>query len=182
MKSLNRLGTRSASLPLAADDVLEFHAARLLLLLSTCGISGRIDGLTKLAKLDFFARYPDFFEAARDQVKAHVVATKTVESAMVRHHYGPWDKRYYHVLAHLEAKGLIEVRKERNAYRISLTNLGRERAKSLAVLPSFADLVTRMKEVKKAFGGRSGSTLKNMIYSIFDREVGQRPLGEMIKR
>ena len=61
MKSLNRLGARSVSLPLSADDIVEFHAARLLLLLSVCGVAGRIDGLTKMAKLDFFARYPDFF-------------------------------------------------------------------------------------------------------------------------
>ncbi len=169
MRSLNRLGTRPASLPLAAEDVLEFHAARLLLLLSTCGVSGRIDGLTKLAKLDFFA------EGRTSEVR-------TIESAMVRHHYGPWDKRYYHVLAHLEAKDLIQVSKEKNTYRIALTDLGRERAKRLAALPSFQSLVARMKEIKKAFGGRSGSSLKDMIYSVFDREVGQRSLGEMIKR
>ena len=34
MRSLNRLGTRPASLPLAADDIVEFlYAARLLLLI-----------------------------------------------------------------------------------------------------------------------------------------------------
>ncbi len=65
MKSLNRIGQCPVSLPLSADDILEFHAARLLLLLSVCGVSGRIDGLTKMAKLDFFARYPAFFETAR---------------------------------------------------------------------------------------------------------------------
>jgi len=182
MRSLNRLGTRPVSLPLAADDVLEFHAARLLLLLSTCGVSGHIDGLTKLAKLDFFARYPDFFEVARGQAEGRTGPARTIESAMVRHHYGPWDKRYYHVLAHLEAKSLIQVGKEKNAYRISLTDLGRERAKRLAAQPSFDSLVARMKEIKKTFGARSGSSLKDMIYSIFDREVGQRPLGEIIKR
>jgi hypothetical protein len=48
MRSLNRLGTRPASLPLAADDIVEFHAARLLLLILLCGVAGRIDGLTKM--------------------------------------------------------------------------------------------------------------------------------------
>ena len=38
MKSLARLGGHSVSLPLAADDIVEFHAARLLLLLSICGL------------------------------------------------------------------------------------------------------------------------------------------------
>jgi hypothetical protein len=100
MKSLNRLGARSVSLPLSADDIVEFHAARLLLLLSVCGVAGRIDGLTKMAKLDFFARYPDFFEVARaastptgsDTGIRTDEADLAVESAMVRHHYGPWDK------------------------------------------------------------------------------------------
>jgi len=183
VKSLNRIGAHPASLPLAADDVVEFHAARLLLLISLCGTAGRIDGLTKMAKLDFFARYPDFFEASREQVaEAATPEASMVEAAMVRHHYGPWDKRYYHVLAYLEAKQLIAVTKAKNTYHITLTDIGRERAKHLAGLSSFAVLVGRMKEIKKAFGARSGTALKNMIYKNFDREVGQRAMGKVIKK
>ena len=187
MKSLNRIGLFPASLPLSADDVVEFHAARLLLLLSLCGVSGRIDGLTKMAKLDFFVRYPGFFEAAR----ALTMPTDTtegaksdgaVESAMVRHHYGPWDKRYYHVLAYLEAKGLITVSKERNTYRIKLTDLGRDRSKLIAARPSFVPLVKRMRDVKKMFGNKSGTSLKGLIYRLFDEEIKQKPLGEVIRR
>ncbi len=50
-----------AGLPLTADQITEFHAARLMLLLHLCGVKNRIEGLTKLAKLDFFVRYPAFF-------------------------------------------------------------------------------------------------------------------------
>jgi hypothetical protein len=190
MKSLNRIGTRPMSLPLSADDIVEFHAARLLLLVHVCGVSGRIDGLTKMAKLDFFARYPDFFEAARlaispsnhNRTEAGDDSDQSVESAMVRHHYGPWDKRYYHVLAALESKQLINVSKEGNSYRIALTELGQQRAKILTTKPSFGPLVTRMREVKKTFGGKSGAALKNLIYQLFDEEVGQRPMGERIAR
>jgi DNA-binding PadR family transcriptional regulator len=181
MRSLDRLGTRPVSLPLVADDVVEFHAARLLLLLKVCGTAGRIDGLTKMAKLDFFVRYPQFFETARAQAGTVPSTGDAVESAMVRHHYGPWDKRYYHVLAHLEARNLIAVTKEKNSFRIALTELGHERSARLAQLSSFTSLVERMREVKKAFGSKSGSTLKNMIYKIFDEEVGQRRLGEVIE-
>lgn len=191
MRSLNRLGSHPVSLPLSADDVVEFHAARLLLLLNLCGTSGRIDGLTKLAKLDFFARYPDFFAAARaatasnadnDRTSKSALADDAVESAMIRHHYGPWDKRYYHVLAHLEAKALIEVSKEGRAYRIVLTNSGRERAKALGQRASFQPLAARMRELKKTFGGRTGTSLKNLVYKLFDEEVGRRPLGQVIRR
>jgi hypothetical protein len=187
MKSLNRIGQCPVSLPLSADDILEFHAARLLLSLSVCGVSGRIDGLTKMAKLDFFARYFAFFEVARaataptDTVNVPE-SDEAVESAMVRHHYGPWDKRYYHVLAYLEAKQLITVTKERNSYGMALTDLGREKARALAARPSFAPLVGRMREVKRTFGAKSGTFLKSLIYRLFDAEVRQRPLGEVINR
>lgn len=191
MKSLNRLGARPASLPLAADDVLEFHAARLLLLMHICGIAGRIDGLTKMAKLDFFARYPDFFEVARAAVgkapertddDVSQPAVDAVEASMVRHHYGPWDKRYYHVLAALESKQLIHVVKQKKSYQISLTHLGRERAKMIAERPSFTPLVQRMRQVKSVFGSRSGTFLKDLIYRLFDAEVGRREMGKVIRR
>ena len=189
MRSLNRLGTRSVSIPLSADDVVEFHAARLLLLLDVCGTAGRIDSLTKMAKLDFFARYPDFFEAARQSVEPNAEVRRTtetdadlaIESAMVRHHYGPWDKRYYHVLSHLEARRLITVAKEGSAFRLSLTDAGRERARTLSTRPSFATLVSRMRQIKSTFGRRTGSSLKALIYRLFDEEVGRRPMGKVIR-
>lgn len=189
MKSLNRMGTRPASLPLSADDIIEFHAARLLLLLNLCGVSGRIDGLTKMAKLDFFVRYPAFFEAARaatlpagDDVSQRTGSNEAVESAMVRHHYGPWDKRYYHVLAHLEARHLITVAKEGRSYRIGLTDLGRKRSEALRARPSFAPIVETMRDVKRTFGAKSGTFLKNLVYRLFDVEVGRRARGEVIQR
>ena len=72
-----------------------------MLLMHICGVK-RIDGLTKMAKLDFFARYPDFFEAARsaiapknrEAVSDDGPMDERVELAMIRHHYGPWEKRY----------------------------------------------------------------------------------------
>jgi hypothetical protein len=177
-------------LPLSADDIVEFHAARLLLLLDVCGISGRIDGLTKMAKLDFFARYPAFFDTARTAVAPNTAAStatgerfeEIVESAMVRHHYGPWDKRYYHVLAYLESRSLITVAKSGKSYKISLTESGRHSAKALEARSSFGPLVIRMREIKAVFGNKSGTFLKDLIYRLFDIEVGRRPLGEVIHR
>ena len=187
MRSLNRIAGRSIALPLSADDIIEFHLARLLLLLKFCGTAGRIDGLTKMSKLDFFARYPDFFSVAKaaketsEPERLSRSATHTVESAMVRHHYGPWDKRYYQVLSVLEAKGLIVVTKEGNSYRITLTDLGNDRARALSTKSSFADLVTRMKDIKKTFGSMNGNKIKQLIYELFDAEVGQRARGEVIE-
>jgi len=191
MKALERLGGCPVSFPLSADDVLEFHAARILLLLHVCGKAGRIDGLTKMAKLDFFARYPDFFEVARmateqqksgSSAEGRQYATGPVESAMVRHHYGPWDKRYYHVLAYLESRGLVFVVKNKNSFEIILSPLGLERAQVLSGLGSFAPMVDRLRTVKKTFGSRTGNALKKLIYQLFENEVGKRPLGEEIHR
>lgn len=187
MKSIRHLASYPASLPLAADDILEFHAARLLLLLEVCGTAGRIDGLTKMAKLDFFNRYPDFFAAASAAKSAGAPSIQpmrhagdTVESAMIRHCYGPWDLRYYHILAYLEAKQLIAITKQKNAYQIALTNLGRERAKILVSRPSFGSIVDRMRQVKQQFGKMTGNSLKQLIYSMFQKEVVERPFGELI--
>lgn len=186
MKSFDRVGVHPVSLPLVADDLVEFHAARILLLVSICGVAGRIDGLTKMAKLDFFVRYPSFFEVAKASLEEEkkgesiLKGHEIVEATMVRHHYGPWDKRYYQVLAYLEAKGLITVAKYGISYRIALTSLGGEKVKLLRARASFGPLVARMSEVKMAFGSKGGTFLKNLIYRIFDAEVGQLPMGEVI--
>jgi hypothetical protein len=182
MKSLKNINDTPAGLPLAADDLLEFHAARLLLLFKVCGIAGRIDGLTKMAKLDFFVRYPQFFNEACNALGLPVEAVEaTVESSMIRFHYGPWDDRYYHVLAYLEATGLLEVAKVKNAFTLKLTDQGQIAANQLAGEPSYASLVEQMKRVKKSLGGKAGSSLKKLIYTVFEKEVGQRPFGETIE-
>ena len=182
MKSIHNLGDNPAGLPIAADDLLEFHAGRLLLLFRCCGTAGRIDGLTKMAKLDFFVRYPQFFNTACKKLglPSESVA-QSVESSMIRFHYGPWDDRYYHVLAYLEAKGLISASKDNKAFTLALTDQGKDVANELAKDASFATLVEQMKQVKKALGGKVGSTLKNLIYEIFEQEVAQRPMRETIE-
>jgi hypothetical protein len=182
MKSINTLGRTPMSLPLSADDITELHAARLLLLFHYCGTGEKIDGLTKLAKLDFFVRYPGFFErVAKHLGKLVPGQSDQTESGMVRHHYGPWDKRYYHVLAYLEARGLIKVKKHGKTYDFSLEPLGQEKVKYLSKAESFLPLVQHMKGVKKVLGRKTGTQLKDLIYEIFDAEVKQRKLGEIIQ-
>jgi hypothetical protein len=175
--SYRRLGVYSAAAPLPADEVLEFHAARLLLLLRIVG-RGKLDGLTKLAKLDFFVRYPVFFGRAVGTAQP----TGATESSMIRFHYGPWDKRYYQLLGYLGAKDLVEVSQPGpRTYRFALTAAGQSVAQSLEQDPAFTDLVERMQRVRVAFGSWSGSRLKNHVYATFRREVGQAQLGERIQ-
>lgn len=164
--------------PIVADDILEFHAARILLLIQHCGTRNQIKGLTKLAKLDFFVRYPAFFNRIADTTSRKNVVH--ADSPMVRHHYGPWDHRYYQVLAFLESAGLIDVSHDESAYSVALTTIGLETARELSEDRPFLDLVTHMRSVKLQLGRKSGTALKKMIYREFDTEVAERDLGEII--
>ena len=185
MRSTRNLRSIPAGQSVLADDLLEFHAARLLLLVRLCGTANRIDGLTKLAKLDFFVRYPSFFAEACDALHlAPPPRTMTfVEAPMVRHHYGPWDKRYYHVLAFLEGVGLVSVTPAHGTtgYTFTLTEAGVARANDLVGSPAFEPVVVQMRAVKRAFGARSGDSIKRFIYGQFEQQVARRRMGETIQ-
>lgn len=131
MKSVNNIDTISIGHTISSDDLIEFHASRLLLLIAICGKRDlerkqkKIEGFTKLAKLDFFIRYPEFFMKASYHLgKIEKVKDITTESKMIRFHYGPWDKRYYEVLPYLQAKNLLEIQKVSNTYNFYLTDTG----------------------------------------------------------
>jgi hypothetical protein len=181
VKSITKLGSCPVGIPVIADEILEFHAARLLLLLQLCGTRNRIDGLTKLAKLDFFVRYPQFFNEMCARLRVSATAkTSSVESAMIRFHYGPWDQRYYHLLAYLEGKGLLAVRRDRNAYTFELTERGKDAADILGKKTSFAQIVAQMRSVNSVLGKKSGSALKKLVYDVFRDEIANKPIGEVI--
>jgi DNA-binding PadR family transcriptional regulator len=185
MKSLRHLASFPSAIPVTADEIVEFHAARMLLLIRLCGTKDqtglpKIAGLTKMAKLDFFVRYPRFFDRITAYLRKAQGTLPNVESSMVRHHYGPWDKRYYHVLAYLESKELISVDKSGSTFFFSLTPLGQEVAEALRNKQSFKGLVRQMKAVKKVLGPKTGSSLKKLIYEAFQKEVAEKELGEVI--
>ena len=186
MKSLRRLLKQNAGLPIVADDVLEFHAARLLIIVRYCGVKSRvtkefrIQGLTKMAKLDFFIRYPTFFKEVTSITQEGSLATCPPESPMIRYHYGPWDQRYYQVLAYLCAKGLVSISKDGATVILSSTPEGNQAAERLAEDKSYEPLLKHVNDVAKAFKNKSGNSLKNLIYHVFEKEVGELPWGEVI--
>jgi DNA-binding PadR family transcriptional regulator len=191
MRSIDNLQQVPAGEVISSDDLVEFHASRILLLLLTCGTKdqktrrSKVEGLTKLAKLDFFVRYPAFFERVAAELEESVPEmNKTLESKMVRYHYGPWDNRYYHVLPYLEAKGLIEIKKDarNNQYKFFLTEKGQEVAAKFAEAEEFGALRENMEQVRRVLGRKSGNQLKNLIYQVFEEEVAERRLGEIIEQ
>lgn len=183
MRRFANLTTFPAGLPLSAEGIVEFHAARLLLVLRICGKKGTIDGLTKLAKLDFFVRYPRFF--ARVDHKNRYQAQSTVEavgSPMVRFHYGPWDHRYYHILGFMEGSGLVSVSKASpRTYRFSLTELGNVKAESLHESEPFAGIASQIESVSSAFSSFSGKRLRDLIYREFRHEIVELERGRVIQ-
>jgi hypothetical protein len=187
MKSIKAINKLPAGVNLTSDDIIEFHAARILLLIFICGSKNKVNnvhaiaGLTKLAKLDFFVRYPAFFNQISSYLKKNEkIIADDIDSKMIRFHYGPWDKRYYQVLPYLEARSLIKIEKFDKQYSFSLTSLGEQVAKSLKKNKSYLEISKKMKSVGKILRTKSGNTLKELIYKVFDQEVKNKNLDEII--
>src|SRR4051812_6425795 len=89
--------------------------ARLLLLIDAFTTkTGSLEGRTKLAKLDFFLRYPPYLARALKLREPHVQIDvepqeqQNIENSMVRYRFGPWDPSYFTILGRLIGKGLVQ--------------------------------------------------------------------------
>jgi hypothetical protein len=171
------------------DDVVDFHAARLLILLLICG-QGRmpaIEGRTKLAKLDFFIRYPSFLERAERHLadqgspsSEYRATGAEVEAPMIRYRYGPWDPRYRQFLAFLEARSLVRVAK-RPPEKVTLSAAGRGLAEVLAGEPAFAPLTARCRAMVGNLADMTGTRIKEFVYDIFAEEIAALTLRQVIE-
>ena len=172
-----------------ADDIVEFHASRILLLILICGTRDnnlkltKLNGLTKLAKLDFFIRYPSLFERVPNSNNDIKKNNTVIESKMIRFHYGPWDHRYYQVLPFLESRNLLKIEKDpnRNSYLFLLTEEGKQLALDIKNDPNFKQLVDNITTVDDVLGDYSGNQLKILVYDLFKEEVADKMLGEVIE-
>jgi len=175
--------------PLEADALAEFHAARLLLLMLTCGEgqARRINGRTKLVKLDFFLRYPRFLEMAQRQLalagrsfQVYEADGAETEAPMIRYRYGPWDPRYRDVVAFLESRGLVRAVGTRTE-ALSMTASGKQVAAEVAADPRFEPLVRRAEILAGTLAEWTGTQLKDFIYATFPREVSALELRRRIE-
>jgi hypothetical protein len=165
------------------DQSPELHLARLLLLLDAFaedGKGGAIEGLTKIAKLDFLLRYPVMLERAleakgrsiRDvQLEDH--ERYSVESEMVRYRFGPWDHRYREYLNILVTKGLASISIEGRKVIIAATDAGREQAHHLSNNKLFIQYTHRAKLLKRHFD-MTATNLMRFIYDTFPEIVSLR--------
>jgi len=173
----------------------DFHLARLMILLgsadarkTTPGTKAKaVEGITKLAKLDFLLRYPTCLERALDALGKEVALAEveprertSIETKMVRFRYGPWDGRYRRWLGLLNARGLISLGVQGNTIQIGLTSGGRGIAERLRADPIFQDLARRADVVLKTVGGMSATKLKDFVYEVIP-EIVDMKWGEEIK-
>jgi hypothetical protein len=173
---------------LEADDAL--HLGRLLVLIDTfAGRSGdkQIEGLTKLAKLDFLLRYPNYLERALiarnvldPAIAVHEFERHSIEAHMVRFKYGPWDHRYRRFLNTLAGRGLAAVGTSGRTIMIGLTDRGRVAAVSLREEPEYAVIGQRAALLKRHLD-LSATTLMEFVYKTFP-EVTSLRFGETIEQ
>lgn len=151
------------------------HLARLLILLAafTRQEGAAIDGITKLAKLDFLLRYPSYFERAMiargmspKTVAVEEFERLSVEATMVRYRFGPWDHRYRRFIDVLAAKGLVDVMVSGRTVRLSLTARGREIGSALTTAEANRPLATRAAVLKQRIDIGATDIMK-FIYATF---------------
>lgn len=169
------------------DPVL--HKARLLLLLLAFAgdnNDGSIEGITKLAKLDFLLRYPTLLRRALEtkgySTKKLSIAEHelfSVESEMVRYRFGPWDYRYRLYLNLLISEGFIKVVSEGRKVIISLTGQGFHFTTELSHESSLQIYSERAAILKRYFDLTS-TNLMNFIYDTFP-EIVSLNSGKRIK-
>jgi len=155
------------------------HLARILVLLKafTRLDAPAIEGITKLAKLDFLLRYPSCLETA---LAARGVPAKnipvddferlTIEARMIRYRFGPWDHRYRRFLNILVARRLIMVRTDGRTIQIDLTSDGNSLSEDLIKSEGFSRVFERAALLRKHLDLKARA-LMEFIYAQFPELV-----------
>ncbi len=159
-----------------AENADDLHLARLLILLHALdqGKGKTVEGIVKLAKLDFLLRYPNCLErvllakgvdAASANIKEY--ERNTIETKMTRFRYGPWDDRYRRWIGLLVAKGLVSTYVKGRTVHIELKDRGKEIAEQFTKRDEFKDLNQRSHLIAKAVGTMPATKLMDFIYDTF---------------
>lgn len=158
--------------------------ARLLILINAFTTSkSSLEGRTKLAKLDFLLRYPQFLHRALS-VQAPQVRDfdadlgETIETRMLRYRYGPWDPAYFGILGSLIGRGLVVPVPTTKGIGYRTTIHGQQLAARIGATEPWKHVVRSTRLLKTHFD-KPGSWLKDFIYTHFP-EVIQSSWGEML--
>ena len=163
--------------------------ARLLLLIAEFSRGDEIlEGRMKLAKLDFFLRYPRFLQramklrgaSARSMAALENAETQAqdIESKMVRYRYGPWDPSYYALLGRLLGKNLVVPMPFSRGVGFRATDKGKQVANQLAETPVWSEVASRAKLLRR-YLNLTGASLMRFVYENFP-EVSEASWGESL--
>ncbi|MFF0229753.1 hypothetical protein [Micromonospora sp. NPDC005254] len=185
---------QAAELALLRED-LAYHQARVLLLVAATaaepGHNRKLDGLTKLAKLDFLLRYPALATQVLDALgsddpRLHLNDEErreptAVEAPMTRYKYGPWDDRYYAIIGALVGRGLLRyTRGRKGSVALVATAAGREMADEMARSSAWSEIADRSQAIAQASIGLTGNALKELIYQRL-ADLMDRPHRQVIR-
>lgn len=174
----------------AVENSDEFNEARLLILLKAAAGKEEapkpLEGIMKLAKMDFLLRYPNMLVRAlnvigesKKSARAAAAAIPeedrdTIEARMIRFRFGPWDTRYRRWLSILVAKQLAIVYREGRTVKIQLTKQGVALAEKFAEAEVFKPLVERAKVVNSTVGNMPSTKITAFIYKIAPELVNMK--------
>jgi hypothetical protein len=150
---------------------------RLLLLIDAFSqMKAGLEGRTKLAKLDFLLRYPNYFERA---LSLRAIGSsrgrpgiehEDIENRMVRYRYGPWDPAYFSLLGSLIGRGLIIQVPAKSGVAYRTTKRGKVVAATLGGTESWRETAIRTRLLRRHFD-LTGTRLKAFIYQHFPEVV-----------
>jgi hypothetical protein len=159
--------------------------ARLLLLIEAFSTGNNVmEGRTKIAKLDFFLRYPNYFNRAMrlrgvsDEQQSYDEHSGNIETKMIRYRYGPWDPSYYAILGRLIGKGLIAIVPLDKGIGYKATDKGRDIVSLINKEPVWQEIIQKLKLLKNHLN-LTGTTLKKFIYDNFP-EITKANWGESL--
>jgi len=168
----------------ATENLDDFHLSRLLILLNAFHGPKKVhsvEGITKLAKLDFLLRYPNCLTRALHAImqgselaQIGEFETFNIEAKMIRFRYGPWDGRYRRWIGLLSAKGLVNTFVIGNTVHVIITDKGKKVANQFAEEEEFKVIIQRSHLIYKYFGKLSATKIKDFIYEVFPEIISMK--------
>lgn len=142
--------------------------------------TGKIEGITKLAILDFLLRYPVALDKALEKLECQGNKTidkkrfklqsyeiNSIDAKMMKFNFVPWDFKYRRIVYILKAKDLIHIDTDGKKIVLAITAKGINTSKKIKNLKDYEYLIARCSIVKTVFGSWSKKKLIDMIYSTF---------------
>jgi hypothetical protein len=158
-------------------DELAVDTSRLVLLVDafSAGVDEKLDGLTKLAKLDFLLRYPSCLDSLNrrrriddDWPRPTEDERVAVDAPMIRYRYGPWDNLYYALVGGLVGCGTASYVSGRGKVSLRVTETGHSLAEGIRSKASWQPTAGRVDFLVRHYD-LPGTVLKDMIYGEFPK-------------